>query len=224
MLDRNLYERANDCRWWALNGALSRHLSDGRGDRNAGEILRAHQQSLHRLSRHRPVRRRGSHRCSLQSCACKQSGQHDQEPWAAATLELRDSQQYAVSAFAQSDLYSGQHTLIYGAALRNESRRVVGGIGIVFDSAPQFKAMLRDALPRTESGDIVNGCIGLFVDSPMTVVAATSEYEPGDKIDSAARRAEQRTADRLHERHSLRDRRAQDVRLSRIHRHGRRSA
>jgi chemotaxis signal transduction protein len=73
--------------------------------------------------------------------------------------------------------------LVYGAAIRNESRRVLGGIGIVFDSAPQFEAMLRDALPRTESGDVASGCLGLFVDSRLNVVAATSQFAPGDTID-----------------------------------------
>ncbi|HEY5759297.1 MAG TPA: chemotaxis protein CheW [Steroidobacter sp.] len=181
VLDRNLYERANDCRWWALNSALSGHLSNGSGDR-AGEILR-HINSLYTVY-HDIVLFDAAGRVVAVSNPSHASkvGSTIKEPWAAATLELRDSQQYAVSAFTQSDFYSGQHTLIYGAALRNESRRVVGGIGIVFDSAPQFKAMLRDALPRTESGDIVNGCIGLFVDSQMTVLAATAEYEPGDKI------------------------------------------
>ncbi|WP_129642746.1 chemotaxis protein CheW [Peristeroidobacter agariperforans] len=182
VLDRNLYERANDCRWWALNGALSRYLADGGGDRNAAEILR-HINSLYTV--YHDIVLFDAAGCivavSNPSHADKVGSTID-EPWIAATLELRDSQQYAVSAFAPSDLYAGRHTLIYGAALRNESRRVVGGIGIVFDSAPQFKAMLSDALPRTEAGDIVNGCIGLFVDSRMTVVAATSEYEPGDTL------------------------------------------
>ncbi|WP_157995264.1 chemotaxis protein CheW [Peristeroidobacter soli] len=183
VLDRNLYERANDCRWWALNGALSRHLSDGKGDRDAGEILR-HINSLYTVY-HDIVLFDAAGRVVAVSNPSHASkvGSTIREPWVAATLELRDSQQYAVSAFARSDLYGDQHTLIYGAALRNESRRVVGGIGIVFDTTPQFKAMLRDALPRTESGDIVSGCIGLFVDARMTVVAATSDYEPGDTID-----------------------------------------
>jgi chemotaxis signal transduction protein len=182
VLDRNLYERANDCRWWALNGALSRHLSEG-GDRDIGEILR-HINSLYTVyhdivlfdaaglvvavSNHANAGKVG---CALE------------EPWVATTLELRDSQQYAVSTFARSDLYGDRHTLIYGAAVRNEARRTVGGIGIVFDSAPQFEAMLRDALPRSESGDIVSGCIGLFVDSRMSVIAATSQYQPGDTLE-----------------------------------------
>jgi chemotaxis signal transduction protein len=183
VLDRNLYERANDCRWWALNGALSRHLSDGDGNRDAGEILR-HINSLYTVYHDIVLFDASGCIVAVSNRAhASKVGNTIKEPWVGATLELRDSQQYAVSAFAQSDLYGGRHTLIYGAALRNESRRVVGGIGIVFDSAPQFKAMLRDALPRTEAGDIVNGCIGLFVDSRMTVVAATSGYEPGDTLD-----------------------------------------
>jgi chemotaxis signal transduction protein len=182
VLDRNLYERANDCRWWALNGALSRYLCVGGGEREPGQILR-HINSLYTV--YHDIVLFDAAGCivavSNPSHADK-IGSTIEEPWVASTLELRDSQQYAVSAFARSELYAGQHTLIYGAALRNESRRVVGGIGIVFDSAPQLKAMLRDALPRTQAGEIVSGCVGLFVDSRMSVVAATSEYEPGDTI------------------------------------------
>lgn len=183
VLDRNLYERANDCRWWALHGALSRCLSEAGGNRDASEILR-HINSLYTV--YHDIVLFDSAGCIVATSNLSHAskiGSTIQAPWVAATLDLRDSQQYAVSTFAPSDLYEGQHTLIYGAAIRNESRRVVGGIGIVFDSAPQFKAMLRDALPRTESGDIVNGSLGLFVDARMTVIAATSGYRPGDTID-----------------------------------------
>ncbi|HEY0681690.1 MAG TPA: chemotaxis protein CheW [Steroidobacter sp.] len=181
VLDRNLYERANDCRWWALNGALSRHLSEGNGD--ASEILR-HINSLYTVYHDIVLFDSTGRAVAVSNRAHASSvGSTLAEPWVAATLELRDSQQYAVSAFAPSALYEGQHTLIYGAAIRNESRRVVGGIGIVFDSAPQLKAMLRDALPRTESGEVVSGSIGMFVDARMTVVAATSDYEPGQTIE-----------------------------------------
>jgi chemotaxis signal transduction protein len=185
VLDRNLYERANDCRWWALNGALSRHLSaqSSANEQDASEILR-HINSLYTVY-HDIVLFDAAGRIVAVSNVSHASkvGQILNGPWVAATLELRDSQQFAVSAFEPCDLYDGRHTLVYGAAIRNDSRRVVGGIGIVFDSAPQFKAMLRDALPRTDSGEIASGCIGLFVDARLSVVAATSQFEPGDTID-----------------------------------------
>lgn len=183
VLDRNLYERANDCRWWALNGALSRCLCGAGDAADATEILR-HINSLYTV--YHDIVLFDSSGCIIavsNAAHANKVGKPIGEPWVAPTLELRDSQQYAVSAFAPSGLYEGQHTLIFGAAIRNESRRVVGGIGIVFDAAPQFKAMLRDALPRSESGEIVKGSIGLFVDPRMRVVAATSEYQPGDTID-----------------------------------------
>lgn len=185
VLDRNLYERANDCRWWALNGALTRHLcgQSAAADLDVSEILR----QINRLYTvyHDIVLFDATGRIVAVSNASHAGrvGRIIDEPWAAATLELRDSQQFAVSTFAPCELYEGRHTLVYGAAIRNESRRVVGGIGVVFDSGPQFNAILRDALPRTESGDIASGSIGLFVDSRLNIVAATSGFEPGDTID-----------------------------------------
>jgi hypothetical protein len=45
ILDRNLYERANDCRWWALDRAFSRHLTN-RSD-NAAAVTAVLQQINH---------------------------------------------------------------------------------------------------------------------------------------------------------------------------------
>lgn len=184
VLDRNLYERANDCRWWALNSELSRSLSgQSDGGRDAGEVLR-HINGLYTVYHDIVLFDTGGRIVATSNPShADRVGSSISEPWMAATLELRDSQQYAVSTFAPCDLYEGRPTLVYCAAIRNNSRRIVGGIGIVFDSAPQFTAMLRDALPRTESGEIANGCIGMFVDAGMSIVAATSQFEPGDTID-----------------------------------------
>jgi len=184
VLDRNLYERANDCRWWALNGELSRFLSgQNESGRDVGEVLR-HINSLYTVY-HDIVLFDAAGRivATANPAHGGKVGSTIREPWIAATLELRDSQHYAVSAFARCDLYEGRPTLVYGAAVRNDSGRAIGGIGIVFDSAPQLGAMLRDALPRTESGAIASGCIAAFVDERMNVLASTSQLEPGDTLD-----------------------------------------
>jgi chemotaxis signal transduction protein len=104
------------------------------------------------------------------------------EDWVARTLALRGSHDFAISDFKASTLYANQHTLIFGAAVRGGNGKTLGGIGIVFDAQPQFAAMLRDALPRSELGEISAGCIGLFVDQGMRVLAATSQYQSGDTI------------------------------------------
>ncbi|MBL8270094.1 MAG: cache domain-containing protein, partial [Steroidobacter sp.] len=95
VLDRNLYERANDCRWWALNGELSRYLADSNATADAGAILR-HINSLYTVY-HDIVLFDTSGRVVAVSNSAHASkvGTTIAEPWMAATLELRDSQQYA---------------------------------------------------------------------------------------------------------------------------------
>ena len=39
---------------------------------------------------------------------------------------------------------------------------VNGGIAIVFDSTPQFKAMLDDTLPKNLEGEVVEGTFAIF--------------------------------------------------------------
>jgi len=96
----------------------------------------------------------------------------------AATLErvqaLHSEQDYHVTPFESSALYAGQPTYIYHAAIRdpqNESR-VVGGIGIVFDAAPEFAAMLKGGL-----GDQAD-MQALFVDRSGRVISSTDPTRP----------------------------------------------
>ena len=183
VLDRNLYERANDCRWWALNGALISHLANQVGNNAPLTAILQHINSLYTVysdivvfdARQRIVAvSNKSHN--------KLIGQVLNEGWVAKTLSLRNSRDYVESGYAPSVLYDNQPTLIFGAVMRNESGGAVGGVGIVFDSKVQLELMLRDALPRTESGEFQAGCIGAFVDAQMQVIVATSEYQTGDKL------------------------------------------
>ena len=53
---------------------------------------------------------------------------------------------YAVSPFEPSELYGGAGTYVYAAPVLVDGS-AVGGVALVFDSTPQFEAMLRAALP-----------------------------------------------------------------------------
>jgi chemotaxis signal transduction protein len=183
VLDRNLYERANDCRWWSLTADLIAHLAQPQKGQQIAATLR-HINSLYTVY-HDIVLFDAERRISAVSNPdhATRVGQVIDEPWAGATLALRNSQDFAVSAFTPSKLYRGEQTLVFGAVVRNDSGRAVGGIGIVFDSKPQLTAMLQDALPRTQAGDCAPGCIGLFVDADMRVIATTGEHALGETID-----------------------------------------
>jgi len=180
VLDRNLYERANDCRWWALNASLIGHL-DG-GSREQAKSILEHINSLYTVYHDIVLFDANRRVCAVSNPAhARHVGEVITEAWAAATLGLRGSQDFSVSAFAPSEFYGNEHTLIYGAGIRNAAGRTVGGIGIVFDTKPQLHAMLRDALPRDAAGKVLDGCVGLFIDKDMRILATTGEHALGTK-------------------------------------------
>jgi chemotaxis signal transduction protein len=187
VLDRNLYERANDCRWWAMTATLIAHLRGApihtdEVNLEVSAVLR-HLNSLYTVYHDIVLFDRTVRIVSVSNHANDRFvGEALDAPWVTSTLALRDSQHIATSAFGPSALYGEAHALIFGAALREASGTCVGGIGLIFDTTRELTAMLRDALPRTESGDITSGCVGAFVDTDGRVLAATSGYAPGDMI------------------------------------------
>jgi len=190
IMDRNLYERANDCRWWALRSNFREQL--GKTELSEGELrsfqaVLAHINSLYTVYDNlvlfdRQGRALAVSNPDYQTCCGKPLG----DEWVRNVLGLKNSQSYAVSAFAPTALYRNRHTYIYGAAIYDsqDGRKAVGGIGIVFDSAPQFEAMLKDALPRNEKGEILSGSFGVFADRERNVISATrDDIRPGSRLD-----------------------------------------
>lgn len=174
IMDRNLYERANDCRWWALSSVFRNALSGNTPDTQAIEKMLVHINGLYTVYDNLVVFDRNGRALAVSNPEYRDCcGQLLNEDWVQQTLN--GSQSYAVSAFAPSPLYKGRHTYIYAAAIRNFSpaQGVAGGIGIVFDAAPQFEAILNDALPRDEKYVIAPGCFAVFADREHRVISAT---------------------------------------------------
>jgi chemotaxis signal transduction protein len=180
IMDRNLYERANDCRWWALTTVFREYLAEpgqSRHDVNAVAKVLAYINGLYTVYDNLFVYDRERRIRAVSNPAhAALVGRTLREPWVAATLGLASSQHYTVSPFEPSDLYDGRATYVYGAAIASPGagRHVVGGIGIVFDSQPQFATMLRDSLPRTAGGDVLDGAFGIFADASRHVIASTT--------------------------------------------------
>ncbi|HEY2229296.1 MAG TPA: hypothetical protein VGI22_16485 [Xanthobacteraceae bacterium] len=169
IMDRNLYERANDCRWWALTSVFSELLSKAQHsdqDMQAlGAILRAINNLYTVYANLIVFDRAGRIVAAANAGGCDPAGATLAGEWVTRILSLADFQDYAVSPFEPTRLYGGGPTYIYGAAIRAPQRGpVVGGIAIVFDSGPQFAAMLNDALPRDGAGAVKPGAFGLFVE------------------------------------------------------------
>lgn len=190
IMDRSLYERANDCRWWALT-TLFRGALEG-AEPASPAALEPLLRTIHGL--YTVYANLVLFDCQGRIVAVSRpdgaahAGAPLEAEWVARTLALPDTQGYAVSAFEPSALYGGQPTWVYTAALRglSEPARVVGGIAIVFDAEPQFRSMLQDTLPRDAAGTPLDGAFGVFVGHDGRVIAC-SHAEPavGSLIDAS---------------------------------------
>ena len=190
IMDRNLYERANDCRWWALTSAFRSILAQP--ERSAEDIdtissILAYINGLYTVYTNLFVYDLSGRILAVSNSAeARIVGTVLSEDWVRDTLSLKESQCYSVSSFSATHLYDSQHTYIYGAAITDPDNpgQCVGGIGIVFDSTPQFCEMLRDSLPRSEKGDVLDGCFGVFADRKRGIISSTDErFTVGEVMD-----------------------------------------
>lgn len=196
IMDRNLYERANDCRWWALTSDFRRILEQPEisdSDINHMRSILGYINSLYTVYTNLFVYDRKG-----RIIACSNSMEFDKEGrvlnagYVSEALRITDSQLYCVSDFFKTDLYSmdgkDRFTYIYNASITSleNSSNVLGGIGIVFDSEPEFEAMLNDVLPRDGQGEILDGAEGMFIEPGGKLISSTNpDHKPGTTINLA---------------------------------------
>ncbi|QNT06986.1 MULTISPECIES: hypothetical protein [Marinomonas] len=176
IMDRNLYERANDCRWWGLSSLLRSALSASPIDKVGLQQTLAKIHRLYTVYHTLYVYDKQACYVAFSDARYQEKVGHrvEQGSGAQAVFGLKNSYQYCVSSFSVFDCYNGESTYIYNAALRDlKEEEVIGGIGIVFDSTTEFKAILNDILPR-EQGEVKEGVKALFTSDKGVVIACSS--------------------------------------------------
>jgi hypothetical protein len=173
IMDRNLYERANDCRWWALTPTFIEALSSETPNTQLLNQKLAYINELYTVYTDIFIYDTTS---TIIACSNTESfiGQKIDKN---LTQYSTQSQEYFVSEFAQSPFYGAKPTYIYYASIVKE-KKVVGGIGIVFDAEVEFKAILDDCVSEDEND------FALFIDAKKCVISSTSShYAPLDILD-----------------------------------------
>lgn len=178
IMDRNLYERANDCRWWGLSTSLQTALSAPDVDKKSIRQTLVKIHSLYTVYHTLYVYDQNGRYIAFSDDACQHRvGQHiESNSGGQAVFHMQDIYAYSVSPFLPFDCYDGAYTYIYNAAIRSSQKNneVIGGIGVVFDSTVEFHAILKDILP-SDNGVIKAGTKALFTSEKGLVIASSSD-------------------------------------------------
>jgi hypothetical protein len=176
IMDRNLYERANDCRWWALTPLFQQELSKEQPDSKALRDTLLYINELYTVYTNLYL-------YDINSTIVAAS--HDESVISKMVSKSyidkvntnKNTQNYFVSSFEISEFYDNRATYIYNASVVYDGKNV-GGIGIVFDSEVEFKEMLKDSFPHNKKG------FSFFVDDELIIISSTHEtLKPLDKLD-----------------------------------------
>lgn len=173
LIDRNLYERSCDVRWWATDSALVEACVAGAGtdearhaSRRLGVILSSYTVYLDLWVADRDGRviahgRPGRFGAVLGADVSR-------EPWFARAMATGSGADYVVDDVSTNHLLGGATVATYATAIRaggEEDGEVLGALGIFFDFAPQAHDIV--------AGVRVDDARALLVDADHRVLASS---------------------------------------------------
>ncbi|HWQ74587.1 MAG TPA: chemotaxis protein CheW [Syntrophomonas sp.] len=180
IMDRNLYERANDCRWWALNPTFKALLREAVSpeDRQALTGILQYINSLYTVYSLLFLFDKNGRIVAVSNPEHNDKiGMTVDGGYVRDVLGNNREGRYFVSPFHASPLYDDKYTYIYSASVTDigNKDKTVGGIGIVFDSEFQFRTMLEEILKERENS------FAIYTDRDGRIIASTNEeMPPGD--------------------------------------------
>lgn len=180
IVDRNLYERSCDVRWWATDSAVVEALEkpDAGRTSHAGQRLGVILKSYTVYLDIWVADAQGKVIASGRSDRYRVAGRSvAQESWFRDAMATRDGTEFAVADVAPHDGLDGQPVAIYATAIRAggaENGKPLGVLGIFFDWAPQAGSVVKSVrLTEEERQEGRTKC--LIVDSNFRVMAASDE-------------------------------------------------
>ena len=179
IIDRNLYERSCDVRWWATDsavvGALTESGDAGRALASArlATILRSYTVYLDLWVADRDGRvvATGRPDCYPGAVGLDVS----RTPWFTGAMATRSADDFVVADIQNAPALGDAPVAIYSAAVRAEGRtagKALGALGIFFDWKPQAQAVVGNL---GLSPDERRACRVLLVDAAHRVIAASDE-------------------------------------------------
>ncbi|NWF67308.1 MAG: cache domain-containing protein [Campylobacterales bacterium] len=181
LMDRNLYERANNCRWWSMAQTFVDTLSKENIEKVDMEKISRVLEYINSLYTAYADIMVINSKSEIVGCSKNKSfiGKNLNGKFVGQMLGNNNRQRYFVSDFEPTDFYSHKPTYIFSSTIMdNMQTKVIGGIALVFDAENEFKQILIDVLPKDENGNTYQGSFALFCDKEGRIVSSsTNEYK-----------------------------------------------
>ena len=179
LIDRNLFERAADVRWWSTDHAFWEALQEGSEEKfeEAAKrlgIINASYTMYRDLVIADSNGRIVANSKSENRDKLKRMNVSEQS-WFRQGMQIARSVQFGVQDVCDSDLENEETSLIYcGGILENGQRegKVLGVLGILFDWENLVHPILEGCLPRIK-GEVVDGGVAFYVNEEHRVIAST---------------------------------------------------
>ena len=194
LIDRNLFERAADVRWWSTDHAFWEALqegSDGKFEQASKRlgIINASYTMYRDLIIADSNGRIVANSKSENRDKLKRTNVSEQS-WFRQGMQISRSVQFGVQDVCDSELENEETSLIYcGGILENGQRegKVLGVLGILFDWENLVFPILEGCLPRIK-GKVVDGGAAFYVNDERKVIATTDSenFKIGQVVDLPA--------------------------------------
>lgn len=175
IIDRNLYERGNDCRWWALNKRLKQDLTGLVDTRH--QAVKKHLQTINQLYTVYATLYILDEAGTLIAHSCdtplQKTNFADSENFQLSKT-ITHPQQYRVSNFSSTPFYQNRPTYIHSAAIfDDQNQKFLGSINLVFNAQEEFQAILEDFIPKDSDGKTYQNAFSMLLESSAEIVSIT---------------------------------------------------
>jgi hypothetical protein len=183
LIDRNLFERSADIRWWATDQYFWNSLLNPSEDnhRKASERLKVINGS-YTMYRNIILANSSGEIVSCSRMELKNELQKinvSDQSWFQQGMRTTKSSEYAVQDIIKSNLEkSKERSLIYSGGVRKNGNReddAIGVLGILFDWDTEAKKILSTCLPKDPEGQVIEGSVAFYTNHLNEIIETTDE-------------------------------------------------
>lgn len=183
LIDRNLFERAADIRWWATDVYFWRALEDPTPENceAACERLKVINNSYTMYRNLVLCDPNGRVIATSRTESRSELKQLDvsNEEWFLQAMRTNSSTQYGVADVAHSSLERHKEvSLIYSGGVRKQGAREgesIGVLGIMFDWDTEAKIILEACLQKDQNGEIIRGTQAFYTNRAGDIIESTDK-------------------------------------------------